>query len=481
MKKKSKILVLLLILLIISTTVLISIGNTYTVEKTIYSDDVNIDNVIVNVETNHVKLLKKDFKDHKLLLTFEGLSKGKAFISINYNNEMMYEVLYVHNFNIITCNTYFGKANGDIVILLSALVFVGYSIYLLIIDYKKSIKKNIFQYRNISYLGLIIYLAIYFILQLSNIYNYGGLIDIVKSTVASSESFSILSLIPAFIVSIYVMVMNVVLMKREGITYRNMLGFILGIGYLFLLFLPGLMNNFIDKNALINLHDERNIWLYIERALEISIYSFVSYFGCLLLGTIVLSIKASKKIPKFNKDYIIILGCKTKKNGQVSNLLKSRVDRAIEFAKLQKEKTNKDLIFIPSGGKGNDERISEALSIKNYLVSQGIREKNILVEDKSTNTYENMKFSNALVKKGSNISFATSNYHVFRSGVTASKQNIKIEGIGAKTKPYYWINAFIREYVASIVDEYKNHLFVITVLIILSFITNILIYFSNIL
>ena len=39
--------------------------------------------------------------------------------------------------------------------------------------------------------------------------------------------------------------------------------------------------------------------------------------------------------------------------------------------------TGKDIIFVPSGGKGDDEVISEAQAIKNYLMEQGIDEGNI--------------------------------------------------------------------------------------------------------
>ena len=102
--------------------------------------------------------------------------------------------------------------------------------------------------------------------------------------------------------------------------------------------------------------------------------------------------------------YILILGCQIRKDGTLTPLLKSRVDRAIEFANMQKKIKGKDIVFIPSGGKGADELISEAEAMKNYLLEQGISKKNILVEDKSTNTYENMSFSYKLVKnKHSNL------------------------------------------------------------------------------
>ena len=56
---------------------------------------------------------------------------------------------------------------------------------------------------------------------------------------------------------------------------------------------------------------------------------------------------------------------------------------------MQKEKTGKDIIFVPSGGKGNDEVMPEAEAMQKYLIEQGISKKNILVENKSTNTIEN--------------------------------------------------------------------------------------------
>ena len=77
------------------------------------------------------------------------------------------------------------------------------------------------------------------------------------------------------------------------------------------------------------------------------------------------------------------MGCKIKNDGALTNLLKGRVDKAIEFSKMQKEKVGKDIIFVPSGGKGQDEVISEAEAMKKYLLNNGIKEKNIIIENKS--------------------------------------------------------------------------------------------------
>ena len=187
-----------------------------------------------------------------------------------------------------------------------------------------------------------------------------------------------------------------------------------------------------------------------------------------------------KKVP-YNKDYMIILGCKIRNDGTLTPLLKGRVDRALDFRKEQVNNTGKDLIFIPSGGKGRDEVISEAEAIKNYLLDQGIKEKNIILENKSTNTYENIKFSNKLInKKNTNICFSTTNYHVLRAGLIATTQGLKIDGIGSRTKSYYWINAFIREFIGTLYSEKKKHIIVVLIIIFTIMIMIGITYLSNI-
>ena len=123
--------------------------------------------------------------------------------------------------------------------------------------------------------------------------------------------------------------------------------------------------------------------------------------------------------------------------------------------------TKKKIIYVPSGGKGIDEPISEAKAIKKYLFENGIKLSQIIIEDKSTNTIENMRFSKNKIDENKNnakISFATNNYHVFRSGVIAFEQGIDAEGIGSKTKWYFYSNALIREFIANLVQERKSHI-----------------------
>ena len=258
------------------------------------------------------------------------------------------------------------------------------------------------------------------------------------------------------------------------------LGVILGIGCL----LPYFIWLWMFYTDVIDTHYERGFGRFFEMFLENTVSSYVFYLECILLGTIIIAVKAAKHIPAFDKDYIIIHGCQIRKDGTLTKLLQSRADRAIEFAKLQKEATGKDIIFVPSGGKGNDEIISEGEAIKRYLLENGISEDKIIKEDDSTSTEENVKLAMDKMRDnfgsdGYKAAFATTNYHVFRTGMLADKMGLKAEGIGSRTKAYFWINAFVREFIATVVKEKKTHIKVALILLAVNVISVLMLYISE--
>ena len=73
------------------------------------------------------------------------------------------------------------------------------------------------------------------------------------------------------------------------------------------------------------------------------------------------------------------------------------VARVIKGKTLLKNGVVKRLIF--SGGKVDVETESEASVMKSVAISQGIREKDFLLENQSGNTYENLVNSQAILKK----------------------------------------------------------------------------------
>jgi uncharacterized SAM-binding protein YcdF (DUF218 family) len=148
-------------------------------------------------------------------------------------------------------------------------------------------------------------------------------------------------------------------------------------------------------------------------------------------------------------DYIIVLGCGLKADGTVTPLLASRLNKAIKVF----EASGRSAWFIVSGGKGTDEIVSEAHAMRKHLLSHGITDETIIMEDQSRNTYENIKFSKALMKargEGDSCLIVTSNFHVLRAVILAKNLGLDSHGVGSKTKFYYLPAAFIREYIAII-------------------------------
>lgn len=97
--------------------------------------------------------------------------------------------------------------------------------------------------------------------------------------------------------------------------------------------------------------------------------------------------------------------------------------------------------------------------MQKYIIAQKYDGK-ILLENKSTTTLENFKFSKKLIKNTHNVAFATTDFHIFRSAVFASRVGYRnIEGIGAKSPWYFYYNALIREFIANLNAERKMHVF----------------------
>lgn len=151
---------------------------------------------------------------------------------------------------------------------------------------------------------------------------------------------------------------------------------------------------------------------------------------------------ANMKVPK-NADYMIILGARVK--GTVPSLaLQYRIDHAAKYLK-----ENPNTIAIASGGKGPGEDISEAECIKRELIQHGIEESRVFLEDKSTDTYENIRFSKKLTpEKAENGLVVTNDFHIFRAKMIAENEDLLINGLPAKTPIQAVLKSYTREYLA---------------------------------
>jgi uncharacterized SAM-binding protein YcdF (DUF218 family) len=169
-------------------------------------------------------------------------------------------------------------------------------------------------------------------------------------------------------------------------------------------------------------------------------------FLCMLVYFGVLHIKIknhSQMTAKANVDYIIILGAKV--NGTIPSLaLQYRIDTAAEYMK-----NNSDTIAIASGGQGPGEHISEAEAIKQRLMDHGISAERILVEDQSTDTAENIKFSKELLTDEWNSGLVVTNdFHIYRAKSIARDQGLELDGLPADTPAVAVVKSYGREYLA---------------------------------
>lgn len=240
--------------------------------------------------------------------------------------------------------------------------------------------------------------------------------------------------------------------KKEGFSLSHGLSILFGIGIISSSIILPIFINRIKSKILIGL-----------MGFFITVFSyFVLGFIIFLTSSLIYNLWYEKR----NKDYLIVLGAGLI-GDRVTPLLASRIDKAIEFYNSQKEKGVKPPKIIMSGGQGADEVVSEAFAMKSYALEMNIPEEDILMEDKSTNTKENLKFSTNLIKNDSpknnpKVLLFTTNYHVLRAGILAKSMGLNYNGLGSKTKFYYYVSAIIREYIAIIyLNLNKNILFAI--------------------
>lgn len=141
-------------------------------------------------------------------------------------------------------------------------------------------------------------------------------------------------------------------------------------------------------------------------------------------------------------DYLVVLGAQMKESGP-SKALQYRLDAAYDYL-LQ----SPDTVVIVSGGQGDDEHISEAQGMYEYLVQKGISSERILKEDRSRNTVQNLTFSADFLKKEKDrVGIVSNNFHMFRAVKIAKKAGYKkAYGIAAKGEPFLQLNNMMREF-----------------------------------
>ena len=355
-------------------------------------------------------------------------------------------------------------------------IFLLAAVGQLITAFFKQIQYNPYSYNTIYYMGFSLFLLAVAMMQLRitlllilepQVYQANEILHILLD---SAKTFMLWSSPFLLVFSAALCVSNISLIRHEGRRLVNILGIFLSFLLVAGLVLLFTFDRYASGSRLqVMLHD-------LAANLFAAVYL---YFECMLIGAIVADVIAARYEPDLDKDFLIILGCGFRKDGTPSPLLRGRLDRALRFAEKQEAATGKAPIFVTSGGQGPDEVCSESACMKRYLLEQGIPEERILEEDRSTDTFENMKYSKAQIWKVNpqgKVAFATTNYHVFRSGLYARRVKMRAVGMGADTKWYFWPNASVREFVGLLTEHRGKQILIFGSLILTYTILTILAY-----
>lgn len=137
---------------------------------------------------------------------------------------------------------------------------------------------------------------------------------------------------------------------------------------------------------------------------------------------------------------VIVLGCKVR-GEEPSLMLRQRIMAAYRYLD-----QNPSAMCIVSGGQGADELISEAESMKRVLVEHGISEDRIILEDRSTGTDENIRFSLEKMNEygiSGSVTIVTNEFHQLRAKLIADKYGLESYSVSARTSlwllPTYWL------------------------------------------
>lgn len=335
-------------------------------------------------------------------------------------------------------------------------VYFVSAFFMLIYAFLRQLRYNMYSYNTIYYMGFALFVL--FVLA-SNISLLSlidkdpgtyGMLTVLYNLVGTSRAFIFATFPFILVFSAALCASNISLIKHEGKRLVNLLGIILSFmmvtGTLIIFFSSRYMSGSAAEVMRMEIASQvfSTIYLYCE---------------CMLIGAIVANYIAARHIPAYDKDYIVILGCGIRDDGTPTPLLKGRIDKAVEFSRNQYANTGHAPVFITSGGQGPDEAISESECMKRYLTGLGIPESRIIKEDRSTDTFENMKFTKEKLEEAgksipdTKIAFATTKYHVFRSGLYAKRVKLQAEGVGSDTKWYFWPNASVRELVGLMTEH----------------------------
>lgn len=147
--------------------------------------------------------------------------------------------------------------------------------------------------------------------------------------------------------------------------------------------------------------------------------------------------------PRGDADALIVLGAQVKKDGQLSLQLLGRLEAALSAYR------ERPRMIVVCGAQGKNEPEPEAVTMRRWLIENGVDEKDVLAETASYDTLQNLKNARLLLPEGvRKATIVTSDYHLPRALRIARDAGLTADGLGSATLPEYWLKNHAREVLA---------------------------------
>lgn len=145
------------------------------------------------------------------------------------------------------------------------------------------------------------------------------------------------------------------------------------------------------------------------------------------------------------QDYLVVLGAGLRGRSISASLL-YRLETALDFHDMYP-----DVKIVVSGGQGEGEDMTEALAMRNFLVDNGVDPSLIIMEDKSTNTYENFLYTKNVLEEETGkedfaITIISNNFHMYRAKFLAKEIGFNAYGYPAPSHKASAVVFYVREF-----------------------------------
>ncbi|MHB1153253.1 MAG: YdcF family protein [Eubacteriales bacterium] len=188
----------------------------------------------------------------------------------------------------------------------------------------------------------------------------------------------------------------------------------------------------------------KKVWIWLKLVLCVGMCFYMLTFSIFFIH---IYLMPEADLVYDDSSVVVVFGCRT--YGMTpGRTLSSRLECAYKILE-----NNTSMMCVVSGGKGPNETVTEAESMRVYLINRGIEPERIYIEDKSHNTIENIEYTLNLLDANnlceSTIIGVSSIYHLPRIRMLAENFNLSIITVPANTSNIFLsFSDTVREYMA---------------------------------